>query len=182
VHAARHDAGCEGVNWHQDYEQHPQTNRSHVMVHVFFYLNGLDGTVGDLLLLPGSEKSVLARDAFWFLGTPDLPGSLTVDAVPPGTAVIVHSAMLHARRAKSGGEGNPRYFIDSSYCQSGVLWPSAYNTPDALDELLERHLDAGGSRPWLFDETQFFDSSRAQAVDSELEGSVILGLPQWQRS
>ena len=48
IHAVRQDAGANGVHWHQDYEQHPQTNRSHLMVHVFYYLNGLNGEVGDL--------------------------------------------------------------------------------------------------------------------------------------
>src|SRR5689334_10467779 len=34
LHAVRQDAGTPGVNWHQDYEQEPQTNRSHIMVHL----------------------------------------------------------------------------------------------------------------------------------------------------
>ena len=55
IHSARHEAGNKGVNWHQDYEQYPQTNRSHIMVHVFYYLNGLSGTVGDLLALPRAD-------------------------------------------------------------------------------------------------------------------------------
>src|SRR5689334_10669882 len=46
MHAARHDAGLDGVAWHHDYEQIPQTNRSHVQIHALHYLNGLDGSVG----------------------------------------------------------------------------------------------------------------------------------------
>jgi hypothetical protein len=186
VHAHRHDEGTEGVSWHQDYEQYPQTNRSHLMVHVFFYLNGLDGTVGDLLLLPGSEKSVLDRLALFHLGTPDLPGSVTIDDVPPGTAIIVHSAVLHARRAKPGGADRPRYFIDTSYCQSGIRWPSypvfedGFGGDAMLAELRDRHVDAGGTRPWLYDEAQFFDSTAARTLMEQFEGSVILDLRRWQ--
>jgi hypothetical protein len=181
IHAARHDAGTKGVSWHQDYEQYPQTNRSHLMVHVFFYLDGLNGTVGDLLLVPGSYRFATDSHALTFLGTSDLPGSITVDDVPPGSVLVVHSAMWHARRAKPGGENSPRFFIDSSYCRSGVRWPS-YQVPGMLADLRERHVTAGGTRPWLFDEAQFFDSARARETMGSLEGSVMLDLPQWQAS
>ena len=123
IHAARHDAGLRGVAWHQDYEQVPQTNRSHLMVHVFYYPRGLNGEIGDLLVVPGSQRRVVANDALVIFGTEDLPGSVTMDRLPPGSAVIVHSALFHARRAKPGGEDGPRYFIDVSYCQNGVRWP-----------------------------------------------------------
>lgn len=181
IHAARHDTGQKGVSWHQDYEQYPQTNRSHLMVHVFFYLNGLNGTVGDLLLVPGSYRFATDSHALTFLGTSDIPGSITVDDLSPGSAIVVHSAMWHARRAKPGGEGSPRFFIDTSYCQSGVQWPS-YPAPGMLASLRERHLAAGGTRPWLFDEAQFFDARRARQTMGSLEGSVMLDLPQWRAS
>lgn len=179
IHAARHDAGQQGVAWHQDYEQYPQTNRAHLMVHVFFYLNGLNGTVGDLLLVPGSWRFATDSHALSSLGTSDLPGSITIDDVPPGSVLVVHSAMWHARRAKPGGEGNPRFFIDSSYCRSGVKWPS-YRVPGMLADLRDRHVVAGGTRPWLFDEAQFFDAARGRELAGQLQGSVILDLPQWQ--
>jgi len=124
-HIARHTAGDGGVNWHQDYEQVPQTNRSHIMLHVFFYLDGLNGTVGDLLLIPGSHKTVVERGAIGqVFGHADLPGMRVIDDVAPGTAVIMHSAIWHARRPKPGGQNRPRYFIDISYCQAGTIWPS----------------------------------------------------------
>jgi hypothetical protein len=182
IHAARHDAGTKGVAWHQDYEQYPQTNRSHLMVHVFFYLNGLNGTIGDLLLVPGSHRFATDSHALTFLGTSDIPGAITVDDVPPGSVMIVHSAMWHARRAKPGGEDSPRWFVDASYCRSGVRWPSYARAPGMLAELRERHVAAGGTRPWLFDETQFFDAARARDTMGSLEGSVLLDLPQWQTS
>lgn len=33
------------------------------MVHVFFYMNGLHGEVGDLMVLPKSQTAVIARGA-----------------------------------------------------------------------------------------------------------------------
>ena len=89
------------------------------MVHVFFYLNGLDGKVGDLMCMPRSQNAVMERPAFNQLWQDyELPGSLTFGSknpLPPGSAVIVHSALLHGRRAQPGGDPNkPRYFIDIS--------------------------------------------------------------------
>ena len=175
LHAVRQDAGSPGVNWHQDYEQEPQTNRSHVMVHVFYYLNGLNGEVGDLLLVPGSQNIVARGDAFWFFGTEDLPGSIVVDKVNPGAAVIVHSALWHARRAKPGGEGRQRYFADASYCQAGVLWPryGGSDWPDKLDQLRARATERGSIKPEVFDKDFFFD--RAPLREKvKLEGSLLL--------
>jgi hypothetical protein len=180
LHTARHDAGCPGIGWHQDYEQLPQTNRSHLMVHVFFYLNGLDGSVGDLQLLPGSHKRVMARDAMQFLGTEALPGMLVLDNVPAGTAVIVHSALLHARRAKPGGEGRPRYFIDSSYCQAGVLWPAyPHGYRRMLARALELGLGEGGRYDFLFDAERFYDAREAnQRLLRVNQGSLVRFLPE----
>ena len=103
----------------EDYEQLPQTDRDQLMVHVFYYLNGLDGTVGDLIALPRSQKAVMERGAFSALWQDsELPGSLSFGAQiplpdPPGSAVIVHSALMHGRRAMPGGDPDkPRYFID----------------------------------------------------------------------
>ena len=58
----------------------------------------------------------------------ELPGSITFGSgrpLSPGSAVIVHSALLHGRRALPGGDdAKPRYFIDVSYCQPGLKrWP-----------------------------------------------------------
>jgi hypothetical protein len=181
IHAARHDAGQKGVAWHQDYEQYPQTNRSHLMVHVFFYLDGLNGTIGDLLFVPGSHRHAVESRALTFLGDVDLPGSIAVNDVPAGSMLIVHSGLWHARRAKPGGEGSPRFFIDASYGRSGVKWPS-YRVPGMLTDLRDRHEAAGGTRSWQFDEEQFFDTARARELSDGLQGSVILDLPQWQNS
>jgi hypothetical protein len=173
LHTARHDPGCHGVSWHHDYEQCPQTNRSHLMVHVFFYLNGLNGTVGDLLLLPGSQRAVMDRNALGSCGTDDIPGSLVIDQLAPGTAVIVHSALLHARRPKPGGEGRARYFIDSSYCQAELRWPGY----PGYAAMLERARSCGLERadhPRLFDSDRYFDSRAASERMQDLaRGSLI---------
>ena len=90
----------------EDYEQLPQTDRDQLMVHVFYYLNGLDGTMGDLMALPRSQNAVMERGAFSSLWQDfELPGSLSFGTqipLPPGSAVIVHSALMHGRRAMVG--------------------------------------------------------------------------------
>lgn len=82
------------------------------------YLNGLDGKVGDLMVLPRSQYShwdggsmqAIFKDAV-------LPGSKTFNNLPPGSAVVCHSALVHGRRKQPGGEDKPRYFLDISYCR-----------------------------------------------------------------
>ena len=176
IHSARHDAGERGVHWHQDYEQEPHTNRSHVMVHVFYYLNGLNGEIGDLLVLPGSQ-TVVVETSLALFGTEDLPGSVCVDRLPPGSAVIVHSAVWHARRPKPGGEERGRYFIDISYCQHGVLWP-AYGTVEEVNrEALRQGCDRGGRYRHVYDSTRFFDRRPLKRrFDERNEGSMLLRL------
>jgi hypothetical protein len=177
IHAVRQDAGNRGVNWHQDYEQYPQTNRSHIMVHVFYYLDGLNGEIGDLFVLPRSQNMVIANGGLGLFGTEALPGSLCIDKVPPGTAIIVHSGVWHARRAKAGGEDRSRYFIDISYCQHGVLWPGYRE--EIQKEINRTALETGcgrdGCYDFLYDTTQFFNhralSEKFRAIN---EGSTVL--------
>ena len=109
------------------------------MVHVFFYFNGLNGTVGDLMAVPGSQKAVISgippsfnnpddKPQWGYGGPQDLPGQRIFgegNPLPPGSAVIVHSALMHGRDDKPGGEGKPRYFIDSSYCQPCAHTPGS---------------------------------------------------------
>ena len=159
IHAARHDEGMKGVVWHQDYEQYPQTNRSHMMVHVFYYPNGLNGEIGDLLVLPGSQN-VLVQGDLPMLGTENLPGCICIDSLQAGSAVVVHSGLWHARRPQPGGESRPRHFIDISYCEHGILWPAyrEYSTTELINaEALELGLDRNGRYAHLYDTSQFFD-------------------------
>ena len=189
-HAARHDAGLGGVNWHHDYEQVPQTNRAHMQVHILAYLNGLNGTIGDLLVWPGSHRAVMRRDACAFVGTELLPGSVVIDDLQPGSVMLVHSALVHARRPRPGGENNPRYFIDISYCDRAVRWPS-YGR-DGWEEMLRAFAAAAAATPdgraaldrypHLFDESTFFDIADAVARIKGLDGSLAVLLPETANS
>ncbi|MBA2480205.1 MAG: phytanoyl-CoA dioxygenase family protein [Planctomycetes bacterium] len=175
LHTTRFDAGSNGVQWHHDYMQFPQSNRSHGMVHCFFYLSGLNGTIGDLLLRPGSHRLVVDSAAIGSFGTEDLPGSIAIDRLAPGSLVVVHSALWHARRKKPGGEGRPRYFVDASYCQAGIRWPSDYGDwRSKLRVAQDRGLDRDGRFSHLFDEAHFFDVAEArQRLARENVGSWL---------
>jgi hypothetical protein len=103
---------------------------------------------------------------------------MVVDDLPPGSAVLVHSALWHARRAKPGGEGVPRYFADASYCEAGVQWPSysRKNWREILAKCRERMLDRGGRYAHLFDESHFFDRNEIHALWHDRPGSLALAL------
>jgi len=179
-HAAAHPVGMPGIAWHHDYEQIPQTNRSHLQIHVLHYLNGLDGTVGDLLLAPKTHRSVMRRDALSMYGTEDLPGTVVLDNIPPGTTVFAHSALVHARRPKPGG-GRTRYFIDISYMQKGTLWPS-YGREGWRDMLANLDAKVGHKAPGLFDVTGFFDIADGVARVGKAQGSLAMRLPEVDES
>ena len=97
------------------------------------------------------------------------------DRLPPGSAVIVHSAVWHARRPKPGGERRGRYFIDVSYCQHGVLWP-AYGVVEAVNrEALRQGFDRAGRYRHLYDSTRFFDRRPLQdRFERSNQGSLLL--------
>ena len=177
-HAARHMPGLDGVNWHHDYEQIPQVNRSHLQVHVLHYLAGLNGTIGDMLLMRGSHRAVMRRDALWGCGTEDLPGMVVLNDLPPGSVVFAHSALVHARRAQPGGEGAVRFFIDIVFMQSGIKWPSYGRDGwrDTLAELERRYADP--THPRLFDPDAFFEIADAVARLDGVDGSLAMFLPE----
>jgi hypothetical protein len=124
LHSDRRDPGSAGKAWHHDYEQDPQVDRTHAMIHTMHYLGGLDESMGGLVVLPGSHREVAEKTARVHLDTAELPGEVLIDRLPPGSTVILHSALFHARRPSSEGPGKARYMIDSSYCQGGVRWPT----------------------------------------------------------
>ncbi len=177
IHARWQAEGERGEPWHHDYEQLPQTNRSHLMVHVFMYLDGLNGEIGDLLLLPGSHKQTMDRRALYMFEYEDLPGSITLDTLAPGSIVILHSAILHARRPKPGGGSYRRYFVDTSYCQDGILW-SGIDDIDTLNRIaLEHGYDRDGRYAWLYDSSQFYDARKVwQELNEKNTGSLALKL------
>jgi hypothetical protein len=182
LHAVRQNAGAPGVGWHQDYEQAPQSNRSHTMVHLFYYFNGLNGEIGDLLVLPRTQKTIVDNGALNHLGTADLPGTVVVDSLPLGSAVMVNSALWHARRPKPGGEERPRYFADASYCQAGIRWPAYGNKrwKEVLACARAAGLDRDGVYAHLFDEAHFFDDLKARAMLQSAQGSLILDTKTWE--
>ena len=146
------------------------------MVHVFYYLNGLNGEIGDLLILPRSHDLVAQRD-LRMLGTADLEGSLCFDDLEPGSAVIAHSAVWHARRPRPGGRERPRYFIDVSYCQNGVLWPAYDATGGINARALEAGLDRNGRYAFLYDSSQFYDHRAVSGRFEEINrGSLVTRL------
>ena len=175
-HAALHLAEQPPIHWHHDYEQIPQTNRNHLQLHVLHYLNGLDGRVGDLILWPGSHQSVMARNALKFAGTEDLPGTVVINDLAPGSVVFVHSALIHGRRAKPGGEDFKRYFIDISYMERGVKWPSygRENWREMLEKLDEKY---GAQHPGLFDPEAFFEIADGIMRMDGFSGSMAMELP-----
>ena len=169
--------GEPGVAWHHDYEQLPQTNRSHLMVHVFMYHSGLNGEVGDLLVLPGSHKKTMNRDAFQQFGCADLPGSRTINDLAPASVVIVHSALQHARRAKPASPRSKRYFVDTSYCQYGIVWPTIRQFQQYNKMALELGWDRNGKYAFLYEEGHFFFKDEHQAAfESSNQGSLAVKL------
>ena len=142
------------------------------MVHAFHYLSGLDGTVGDLVLLPGSHRIVAEKDALAGEGTDTLPGEVVLDDLPPGSTVIVHSALFHARRARPATSGDVRYFIDASYCQGGVVWPVV--KPYWIG-MLERARSLGldrGRWPELFEHHHFYEPPGLWPAPGEADAVV----------
>ncbi|MEE1795560.1 phytanoyl-CoA dioxygenase family protein [Streptomyces sp. BE308] len=125
LHSDRRPPGGSGKNWHHDYEQRPQRDRDQPMIHTLHYIGGLQPTVGSLAVLPGSHHLVAEKDAWTHLGTAAQPGEVLIEELPPGSTVLLHSALFHTRRAAPGptAGGGPRYMIDASYCRTGTLWP-----------------------------------------------------------
>ncbi|MCX5398836.1 phytanoyl-CoA dioxygenase family protein [Streptomyces sp. NBC_00102] len=125
LHSDRRPPGAPGKPWHHDYEQRPQRHRRLPMVHVLHYVQGLRPGMGALAVLPGSHHEVAEKDARSHLGTGVLPGEALITELPPGSAVVLHSALFHTRRAAgASAPGEPdRYLIDASYCRTGEPWP-----------------------------------------------------------
>lgn len=160
LHSDRQKPDLPGKPWHHDYEQRPQTDRAHTMIHTLHYLDGLGADTSSLVVLPGSHREVAEKDARAHLGTAELPGEVVIDHLPPGSTVVVHSALFHARRALPGGQrGKDRYFVDASYCQVGAAWPPV---KPYWRHMLRRARALGLDRGWpeLFAERHFTEYVR----------------------
>lgn len=161
MHIDRQAPGIAGKPWHHDYEQRPQAERTHIMIHTLHYLDGLDEDTSALALLPGSHREVSEKSARAHLGTDELPGELVLDRLPHGSTVVLHSALFHARRPRPDGLGKHRYMTDTSYCQTGVLWPPVKPFwRYMLRRGNELNLDRG-RLPELFSERHFMEYSKA---------------------
>lgn len=161
LHSDRQAPDRPGKPWHHDYEQRPQTNRDHVMVHTLHYLDGLDEQTAALTILPGSHREVAEKSARAHLGTDRIADEVVISQLPVGSTVVLHSALFHARRPGPVSQGRPRYLIDSSYCQAGVQWPPV---KPYWRYLLSRGRDLGldrGCWPDLFAEHHFAEYVRA---------------------
>ena len=159
MHTDRQAPGIAGKPWHHDYEQRPQADRAHTMIHTLHYLDGLDEDTSALAVLPGSHREVAEKDARAHLGTDSVPGEFVVDRLPPGSTVVLHSALFHARRPQAGGHGKSRYMTDASYCQTGVQWPPV---KPFWRYMLRRGNELGLDRgiwPELFSERHFMEYS-----------------------
>ncbi|MEU0491311.1 phytanoyl-CoA dioxygenase [Nocardiopsis sp. NPDC006139] len=160
LHSARHGPDTEGKPWHHDREPHDGDRADLLMVHALHYPAGLDATMGHLAVLPGSHRERAGKTARAHLGTAVLPGETVIADLPPGSTVLLDSALFHARRAvPHRGAGRDRYFIDASYCQVGGRWrPAKPHWRDMLRRA--RRLELGGDRwPELFAERHFTEYS-----------------------
>jgi ectoine hydroxylase-related dioxygenase (phytanoyl-CoA dioxygenase family) len=122
MHSCRQDPSDAGKPWHHDYEGPQSTDRDALMVHALHYLDGLREGVSPLVVVPGSHRRVVGKHDLASLGTGRLAGEVVIDRLPPGSTVLAHSAVWHARR-KTEHDKYSRYFVDASYCQGGDhLW------------------------------------------------------------
>ena len=104
-----------------------------------------------------------------------LPGSRAIDNLAPGSIIIIHSAVQHARRPKTGGDIYKRYFIDTSYCQEGIIWGGYPNIQNINRIALENGYDREGKYAFLYDTSQFFDrQDLIQRFKPVNKGSLIL--------
>ncbi|MBE1574379.1 phytanoyl-CoA dioxygenase family protein [Amycolatopsis roodepoortensis] len=163
LHSDRQAPDLPGKPWHHDYEQGEGSGRSPLMVHTLHYLDGLAEDTASLVVLPGSHLEETGKTARAHLGTAVLPGEVVIDRLPPGSTVVLHSALFHARRTKDGQSAKPRYFVDSSYCQTGTRWPPV---KPYWRHILNRarELGLGGDRPELFAERHFTEFSAHGAM------------------
>ncbi|MFE9660781.1 MULTISPECIES: phytanoyl-CoA dioxygenase family protein [unclassified Streptomyces] len=161
LHSDRQAPDIGGKSWHHDCEPNDRSDPSLLMVHALHYLGGLDEEVGSLAVLPGSHRRSVGKAALAHHGTSELTGEVVIDRLPPGTTVLLNSALFHTRRPAPDGPGRARYFIDASYCQVGARWrPVKPHWRQMLARARELGL-ADGQWPELFAERHFTEYTRA---------------------
>jgi ectoine hydroxylase-related dioxygenase (phytanoyl-CoA dioxygenase family) len=167
LHAACHKSGMPSLGWHHDYEQYKERGREFTMIHIFLYLNGLNGEIGDLLLIPGSHNQNLKRYEYSSKDFAYFKNYKRINNIAEGSIIIINSALIHARQAKSGGDLKPRYFIDLSFCQSGIKWPpyrESKNWKNILPILKEKYANNNLSE-FIFDHSAFELSLRDKIIE-----------------
>jgi hypothetical protein len=170
----RMGAGTGAATWHHDLSQFPQSNRRHRQIGMLGYLSGLDGTIGDLVVLPGSHRQILSRDCLRRFGTATLPDEVVVRC-GPGSLAVLDAAIVHARRPRPGGEGRWRYLLHDNYCQSGIRWPGqGTGWRAALERVHALGLDRAAHHGLIAPEV-FFDPEEAERRVSEVSGSLVMG-------
>lgn len=160
MHSDRQAPDLPGKPWHHDYEEPvklletaSESSRP-PMVHALHYLDGLDDHTASLVVLPGSHHWAAAKDALTGHGVAELPGEVVIDELPPGSVVLCHSAVMHARRLKRRRHPKDRYFVDASYCRAGAIWPPVKPYwRDILNRARRRGL--APERSDLFDDRHF---------------------------
>ncbi|MEV4118531.1 phytanoyl-CoA dioxygenase family protein [Micromonospora sp. NPDC049645] len=156
MHSCRQDPTTGGKPWHHDYEGPESTDRDGLMVHALHYLDGLTEDVSPLVVVPGSHRRVVDKHELVALGTRPLDGEVVIDRLPPGSTVLAHSALWHARR-KTARDAHSRYFIDTSYCQGDRRWrPVKPYWRDILRRAHELRLGRP-AYPRLFDDGPFLE-------------------------
>ena len=158
MHSTCHVAGTPSLGWHHDYEEKRVSNRDHLMVHMLIYLTGLNGTIGDLLVVPGSHKELVHHKHYFKDDFNVFTNKITINDLPSGSLVLIHSGLIHGRVKKSGGEGFPRYFIDLSYCSANSFWPSYLGRRDWRDVLSRLRESDKTEYAEIFKEDCFKDS------------------------
>ncbi len=172
LHSDRQDPGIPGKAWHHDCEPNDRSDPSLLMVHALHYLGGLDEKVGSLAVLPGSHLRTVGKSAYAHHGTGELPGEVVIDRLPPGSTVLLNSALFHTRRPAPEGPGRPRYFVDASYCQVGARWrPVKPYWRQMLARARELDL-ADGQWPELFAERHFTEYTGSEHARTEYTGTV----------
>lgn len=170
VNAAIHTKNNPNLCWHHDYEDYTG-NRKFKMIHIFYYLNGLNNSIGELLLLPGSHKESVSRyeyaeKSFDFFNEK----IVTINTLKPGSIIVINSALIHARRALPYLEGTPeRYFIDCSFCEYGGKWAPFRELGNwySIINFLNKESSSINAKKYdyLYDSSKFYISLKDKIID-----------------
>lgn len=170
ANAAIHKKNNPSLCWHHDYEDY-SGKRNHKMIHIFYYINGLNNSIGELLLLPGSHLKNVSRYEYSNKDLDDINEKVVkVNSLKPGSIIVIHSALLHARRSLPFLNGTPdRYFVDSSYCEYGGNWApyrEEGNWQQLLSYLRTKSIESNGDRfNYLYDANKFHFPLKDRIID-----------------